>query len=81
MNPNPKNKQRNDEKKKKRGDREPEKQRVYYPPDKVRRMNEACGAPERVIEVGAVTLELGGKAAVNNRVAAGLAEEIVHESG
>ena len=52
-----------------------------YRANEVRRTEEAFGAPERVIEVGAVTLELGGKAAVNNRVAAGLAEEIVHESG
>ena len=43
-------------------------------------MNKAFGAPERVIEVCAVTLELGSKAAVNNSVAAGLAEKVGHES-
>ena len=56
-------------------ERERERERESYKgylSDEVRRRDEALGAPKRVVEVGAVAFEFGGKAAVDNGVTAAL---------
>lgn len=52
-----------------------------YPSDKVGRSDKALGAPKRIIEVGTVAFELGGKATIDDGVATTVLEEIRHERG
>lgn len=47
--------------------------------DELRRSDEALGAPEGVVEIGAVTLELRREATVDYGVAAAPLEEVQHE--
>lgn len=52
-----------------------------YRANEVRRTEKAFGTPERVIQVGAVALELGRETAVYDGETAGLAEQIGNERG
>lgn len=45
----------------------------------MRRSEKAFGAPERIIEIGAVAFELGGEATVNHGGATALIKEITHK--
>ena len=58
--------------------REREREREYGE-NEVRGSEEAFGAPERIVEVGAVALELRSKAAVYHGGAAGFAEKVGHQ--
>ena len=46
----------------------------------MRRTDETCSAPERIVEIGAVALQFGRKATVNDATAAALLEKIGHET-
>jgi hypothetical protein len=48
--------------------------------DEVRPGDEACGAPERVVDVGAERLQLRGEAAVDHRAPARPRHELLHRT-
>ena len=49
---------------------------VFYRANEVRGTVETFGAPERIVEVSAVSFEFRRQAAVNHRYAAGFTQEI-----